>query len=306
MKNQIPKANRFDCGVYSIFNTVNNKYYIGSAYCLQNRFYTHLSALRKGTHANKHLQRSFTKHGPSAFEFRLLVLSTPLDVKILEQQWLNDGFGNRCYNINQLVTPTGLNVRHVREVKLCSPDGEVVTFNGTQKDVAECIFNSLSSPPSLKSCQTSLNRLLSGKIKHIQGWRLPENSNFDWKAPRVVNYHTKTTDVRLRAPDGTIHGPITNVAEFCRNYNISNESTIRNLIAGRTQYVNGWSLESTNVKAKNSKDYNVDLVDPQGIVYTLKSNLSAFARAHGLEKSGLQQLVWGKLQSHRGWRINQA
>ncbi len=58
--------------VYAITNTVNGKMYIGSTKNFENRKKQHLYYLRKGTHINIILQRSFNKHGESAFIFSIL------------------------------------------------------------------------------------------------------------------------------------------------------------------------------------------------------------------------------------------
>src|SRR5690606_4713108 len=59
-------------GVYQIRNLINGKIYIGSAKCVQVRASQHLSKLKQGKHANKHLQNAFNKHGEDAFLFEVL------------------------------------------------------------------------------------------------------------------------------------------------------------------------------------------------------------------------------------------
>lgn len=302
MKNTIPPNLRTSCGIYAIYNTRNDKQYIGSAVNLQSRFYTHRSTLAANAHANPHLQHSYNKHTSDAFEFRLLDTCDISQVKETEQKWIDLHFGNMCYNINPTVSPASLNDRHSQIIELVSPDGTIVEFVGDQRNIANQLHSLISSPPLPTTCHTSLNLVLSGKKLHFRGWRLPINVDVNWQATTPVNYHTKTYHVQLLSPDGTVHGPITNLAKFCRDHNISNESTIHNLIAGRTRYVNGWSIVGSTIHTKNSKEYNIQLVDPTGVIHTLVANLTQFAKDHGLEKSGLQHLVWGKLQSHRGWK----
>lgn len=61
-----------DSGIYIIRNTVNGKVYIGQSRRISNREYSHFHALEKGTHYNKHLQRSYNTYGRDAFVFEVI------------------------------------------------------------------------------------------------------------------------------------------------------------------------------------------------------------------------------------------
>ena len=60
-------------GIYRIKNTETGVMYIGRAsQSFADRWGDHRSALRGGYHRNPHLQNSYNRHGPSAFEFKVL------------------------------------------------------------------------------------------------------------------------------------------------------------------------------------------------------------------------------------------
>lgn len=61
-----------DAGIYIIRNTANGKVYIGQSRRISNREYCHFHALEKGTHYNKHLQRSYNTYGRDAFVFEVI------------------------------------------------------------------------------------------------------------------------------------------------------------------------------------------------------------------------------------------
>jgi len=63
-----------NCGIYRIFNTKNNKSYIGSSINLKSREYKHFWMLSKKIHDNVHLQKSFDKYGKDSFIFEILEL----------------------------------------------------------------------------------------------------------------------------------------------------------------------------------------------------------------------------------------
>lgn len=72
-------------GIYAIENTVNGKMYVGSAANLKSRKNSHSSLLRKGTHTNEKLQRSYNKHGEEAFKTRTLLVCRREDLLFYEQ-----------------------------------------------------------------------------------------------------------------------------------------------------------------------------------------------------------------------------
>ena len=73
-------------GIYQIKNTLNGKCYIGSAVNLKKRWGEHLRALRRGGHANLHLQRAFDKDGEETFLFEILEYIEDSKQLILHEQ----------------------------------------------------------------------------------------------------------------------------------------------------------------------------------------------------------------------------
>jgi group I intron endonuclease len=88
-------------GIYKIINVVNNKFYVGSAEDFTRRKRVHWWMLRKGTHANKHLQAAWLKYGESTFTFVIVEeLPAEADVLAAENIWLKEHVGKEyCYNI---------------------------------------------------------------------------------------------------------------------------------------------------------------------------------------------------------------
>lgn len=88
-------------GIYKIINVVNNKFYVGSAVDFTRRKRIHWWNLRRGKHANKHLQAAWNKYGEQAFAF-VIVEELPLETDILvaENVWLKEHVGkDYCYNL---------------------------------------------------------------------------------------------------------------------------------------------------------------------------------------------------------------
>jgi group I intron endonuclease len=86
-------------GVYKITNTVNGKIYVGSSIDLAEREYHHRYCLRKGTHHNSILQKSYNKHG-DVFSFEVVELCAASLVIEREQFWIDStGAYTHGYNI---------------------------------------------------------------------------------------------------------------------------------------------------------------------------------------------------------------
>lgn len=89
---------RSKTGIYKITNTVNGKYYIGSAIRISGRFGTHRSQLRKNIHHSIILQRAWNKYGEKNFDFS--ILEECEKSKLIErEQWYIDNY-KPIYNIS--------------------------------------------------------------------------------------------------------------------------------------------------------------------------------------------------------------
>lgn len=96
--------------IYKIINVVNNKFYVGSAVDFAKRKRRHVWRLRRGDHANKHLQAAWNKYGEAAFVF-VVVQPVAEMANLLEEEnwWLQQHVGKEyCYNVAESATAFGL------------------------------------------------------------------------------------------------------------------------------------------------------------------------------------------------------
>lgn len=88
------------CGLYRIRNVKTGGFYIGSSVNVNIRLSNHRCMLRRATHDNIHLQRSFDKHGEGAFTFDLIAIVEVSERLSSEQRFLNRIVGAPlCFNI---------------------------------------------------------------------------------------------------------------------------------------------------------------------------------------------------------------
>jgi group I intron endonuclease len=76
-------------GIYCIFNTANQKRYIGQSIDLQRRKSYHFTHLSRGSHRNRHLQSAFNHYGSSSFRWLILeILPNTSYLDARERHWI--------------------------------------------------------------------------------------------------------------------------------------------------------------------------------------------------------------------------
>jgi len=94
-------------GVYIIRNTVNDKRYIGSSKSVYYRWkQQHYSQLRRGVHANTHLQNAWNKHGADQFEFVVIEECVESALSKRESYWIEHFKSwdrKHGYNLNRII-----------------------------------------------------------------------------------------------------------------------------------------------------------------------------------------------------------
>lgn len=89
-------------GIYKILNTLNGRFYYGSAKEFKSRWKIHLKNLRGNRHSNRFLQADFNKCGEVVFEFHVIeiVLGDRKARTAVEDGYLKEHHDNQqqCYN----------------------------------------------------------------------------------------------------------------------------------------------------------------------------------------------------------------
>lgn len=101
-------------GVYVLRNNATGKEYVGSATNLRRRWYEHQSTLRRGVHHSIKLQRSWQKHGASAFVFLPVLVCAP-EMAVAYEQLVIDAT-KPWYNISP-TAGSSLGVKHTLETR---------------------------------------------------------------------------------------------------------------------------------------------------------------------------------------------
>ena len=88
-------------GIYEIRNTLTGIRYIESSRDIRKRWWRHRRDLNRGFHHNRHLQRSWVKHGAERFDFVVLCPCLPDNHFRIEQEYLDDALDGSLYNMSK-------------------------------------------------------------------------------------------------------------------------------------------------------------------------------------------------------------
>lgn len=115
MKETVPHNLKIVSGIYMIWNSVSQKYYIGSSINVHYRWKKHQRLLLLGTHTNIKLQNTYNKYGIQTFEFFVLELvPDKTQLLIREQYWID--FIPPIFNIVRDVRKSSLGTKTKKEV----------------------------------------------------------------------------------------------------------------------------------------------------------------------------------------------
>ena len=90
-------------GIYMIENTITGKAYIGQTVNYNKRKSEHINALKRNRHSNRYLQRSWNKHGETAFRFTRIAKCAAEQLDELEIWYIQqfNTFAPNGYNLTK-------------------------------------------------------------------------------------------------------------------------------------------------------------------------------------------------------------
>jgi group I intron endonuclease len=208
------------CGIYTITNKVNGKYYLGSSHDIKTRLRTHRTALRRGIHYNSHLQRSWAKHGEKAFEFKQIASCKKEVLELVEQLCLDvrQPFPPAGYNISRCVEKTALGLKRSDE---------------TKKRLSDALRGK-KHPNWGKPLPPGRHELM---MKAVRGKKNPRCG--------------KRKTITLISPEGATV-VIDGIRRFCREHKFSS-GNITSLINGKILSVGGWTIPTPRPSRANAR-----------------------------------------------------
>lgn len=227
-------------GVYSITHLPSNKIYIGQTINFYKRFFAHLNYLKSGLHENKYLQNCFNKHDINEFSMNILEVVTDLSLLNGREQFYLDQYYDhqkKCFNI-RIHCESNRGLKHLSSRKtftLIGPANEIIEYSGIVE---------FSEKYNIHA--TNLCKLLRGKIKSCEGWRLLENSTYSHNnknhCRQIGLKNCVFYDKQLVSPNGNIVTGVQNLNKFCIENNLD-RAALRRVLKGINNSHKGWKLK---------------------------------------------------------------
>jgi group I intron endonuclease len=163
-------------GIYKIESKIHpERFYIGSAVNIADRWRLHLLELRRNNHRNSRLQNHYNKYGDSDFSFSILLGCDKQDLLKIEQYFLDSC--NPWFNI-------------------CKTAGSKLGVKATEETRRKLSVSHKGKPSNMKGKRHTKEAKEQNRLKHIG--KTPWNKGLkNWMIPWNKGL-TKETDERVR------------------------------------------------------------------------------------------------------------
>ncbi len=291
-------------GIY-IIEVCGNRIYVGKSGEIRVRWGHHKRLLKRGKHANRHMQNLWNKYGEEAFVFKVY-LSMPgsTDEERTEAEVLTLRVFTERAERDELVVLNeappavgeyGGEGYKARVAKQSQPypsfkDPEGKTYPSGVNLAAFCRANKLR--------RGNMSHLISGRYLQVSGWRLADTPDDSGGVGTSKSYPSFTD------PSGKVYPPGVNLWAFCEVHDL-HKSHMNQVATGTRKTVKGWRLNSLSdirVSRKNTKDYP-SFVSPTKETFPPGDNLTAFCSMHSLDSSAMRKVANGRLNSCKGWKL---
>lgn len=241
--------------LYSIRCAVNGKQYIGQTNDPEQRWYAHLSYLRRGKHHSATLQRSFHKYGEKAFSFS--IIGGPFETQEIA-------------NAEE--------IRRIAEENTMAPHGYNHRTGGFSSPMSESAKEKLS---------------ISRKAFFAAG------GNVAFKGKR---HTTETKEIIRHKARERFKDPKEREKASANGYlSWTGEFRDRTMTANRSAHQTERYRRHNSLKHRSGEPFP-DVIDPNGIRYSVRISLADFCREHKLERSAMSMVLNGLRPHHKGWR----
>ncbi len=244
MKSDVINSNNTS-GIYSIYNTINGSYYVGSSVCIKNRLTEHKRQLRLGIHHNNHLQASYNKYGKDVFLFEVIEYCDTQILLWLESYWikmLNSKYNQKC-PLQSLGSP----------VKI-----DIYTATGNFIITVDSILSAATYCGIDRSSVVTLCKLLSSSIK---GFTCRYHGDIFKVAPDKVAFKItcKSKTVNAYTLDGKLINTYPSVSVAGKSLGI-NISTIYKICNNKLSTIKGFRFSYLDTPLEDIKSIKKEII----------------------------------------------
>lgn len=288
-------------GIYLLKFNGTDKVYIGKSINLENRFGSHLAAMKNGSSPKKLLDAYVTYGEP---EFHILQVCTEQDnINALEKTYIIEfdsvanGFNTSPGGDIGNISPGDLNGRSVAtNSQYIDALRLLVTTTLSTREIAEKCNLTQSIVSHISSMDA--HRWLAKEVPELYDKLLERKSFFGSRNKQIWDGKRKFTTIF--SPDG-VEYDITKylLKDFCKEHSLT-ESKLSALLNGGTIQYKGWHTGKYTFAKKRPP---TTVVDPHGNTHIVEyGKYSEFAKLHGMDPGAFRKVVSGSALSHHGWK----
>jgi group I intron endonuclease len=298
--------------VYQFRNLVNGKVYVGiSDREVSLRKKENFYDLRHDEHHNQYLQNAWNKYGEENFVWELIEYTdNPEHTHEREFYWVE-------YYAKTLGAENVYNIKPIersafgRKKKPWTEEHRA-NFVAAQKkrfeNPAEKEKNRQAAVIGHQKRKESGYKLVQSEVtkqkiserakeRFASGFKIERGPITDEQKAAISKAQSKVWEGFI-SPEGIEFRLIENLREFCKQHDLV-LTCMRDLAYGKIINHKGWTHK--DYKPPIPKIYG-SVVSPDGKVYRAITNVTHFAKEHGLSPQGLSQLLKGSIPHTKGWK----
>jgi len=268
------------CGLYKIINKKNGHWYIGSTIMsFARRLQTHRGLLRKGIHANPHLQNAYNKFGEDSFIFEIVKYSYKNSFIREEQRIIDRHLGKPYfYNISKDASAPMTGRHH-------SPESIIkirASSRKRAKEIGECTRRHRLGT---KHTAKTIRKMKKSALKRDDSKRIAV-----LKSLEVRQKISKTTKGRKRPPEVLAKMKVIQQSKSYRR---------------KMSLIKKGICPSEETKKKMSiaiLGRQVTLINDDGKKEDIIS-LRLFSKKYKINREEVSKLIRGIRQTYKGWQL---
>jgi len=318
-------------GIYCLYNTLNDKMYIGQSKHIPRRFTDHRCDLLKGVHSNAYLQNAWNKD-KEYFKPGIIEECSIEQLNEKEEYYLSLCTKDKMYNI--LLKP-GLLPNY--KIRISETEFSTKVKEGQEKrkklssmsDSERIEYRNAKRLESLERSKDYGRRYtISDKVIKSREKYKKENISREYRENKPIS-----KEYQLCFQNTTF--TVRNLSLFCEENNLE-QKRLRRVINGTRKTYKGYSLPpgerekiwqpkprkaakekiyssekseriakinaENSVRIKNGETIHPTFIDPNGNEH-VTNNISQLAKQFNIPRNGLYQLKKGKFPTYYGWSI---
>lgn len=286
-----------------ILNTSNNKKYIGSSKNIYQRWQRHKKELKKGSHYNTYLQRSWDKYKEDSFTFSIIEITSLEELIKREAYWCDILSSHSIgYNLSAVIAGANVSENYKQSQKEKTTNKQKVWLTDLKGNILNVFESHKEASRILETTETHIHFLTKGKVNIFKRQFLLWNSLY---------FTQKDIDNKTKPRKGTnmiIVYQFDLKGNFIKQFNSIKQTTIevgissvKDCLKGKQRQAGGflWSFSKippSYTPPRELKQYSLD----NQFINSFKT-ISEAATATNSKPKGIQKVLGGTRSYHNNF-----